>query len=82
MVNINVCFMAVQVVSRHEDGSLHQWYDGEQRGTLQEAKDDAKDFAKAFPGTRYQVIERKITEVGAEVVFGVSDKPPRRRKQK
>lgn len=77
---INVCFMAVQVVSRYPDGALHQWYDGDQRETLQEAKDDARNCATAFPGTRYQVIERKITEVGAEVVAGVNKRAPRKKK--
>lgn len=61
-------YMAVQVVSRHPDGKLHQWYDGEQRATLQAAKDDAQSMAAEFKGTVYQVVERRITEIGREVV--------------
>lgn len=63
-----IYYMAVQVVSRYPDGKLHQWYDGEQRATLQEAKDEAQSLAAEFKGAPFQVIERRMLEIGREVV--------------
>lgn len=62
-----VCFMAVQVVSRYPNGQLKEWYDGDERGSLQEAKEEARLLANDFPGTEYQVIERRITSIGKPV---------------
>jgi hypothetical protein len=64
MPKSQVHFEAVQVTSRTADGRLQEWYAGEKRATENEAKDDAKSFARSFPGTSYQVIRVSIDEIG------------------
>jgi len=64
MERITVSYSCVQVVQRSEDGTLTQWYDQGMRGTLEEARADAKKLKEEFPGADYTVIERTINEVG------------------
>jgi hypothetical protein len=68
MIKQNRDFQCVQVVSRMENGALAEWYDGEPRATLHEAKIDLKELTMKFPGTKYQIIERIITEIGTEKI--------------
>jgi hypothetical protein len=60
------CFMVVQVVSRYEDGQLKEWYDGDQKASLAECRDEIGEMVKEYPTTRFQIIQRIITEIGKE----------------
>lgn len=59
-------YMAVQVLSRYPNGTLKEWYEGAPYYALSEAKAEAKQSAKNFPGTPYTVIEVTVKEVSKE----------------
>ncbi len=61
-----IIYMAVQVVSREEDGTLKEWWDGEPRSSAREAKADAVRLYKENPGCRYTALEKTFREVGEE----------------
>lgn len=64
MTKKNICYMAVQVVSRSPvTGMLLEWYDGDLHGTLVDAKADLKRLQKDYPNTDYVLVERVITEL-------------------
>ena len=62
-----IWYEAVQVVSRHPDGALAEWYpaDNEERRAQRfSAIEDRDNSAEEFSGTEYTVIETRIVECG------------------
>lgn len=77
-----VNYMAVQIVKRDATGTLVEWYEGELRGSMAVATDDALSNAAMFPGTPYVVIERTIKEVSVEYCARIEISPRRGRPRK
>lgn len=61
-----VCYMVVQVVSRHPSGNLKEWYDGDQLATMEDAKLELDKMCKLYQATEFRIIRRSIQEIGRE----------------
>lgn len=63
MKSQHIVYMVAQVLSRHIDGTLKEWYDGVQLASYQEAKTEQRKMRKEFKNTEFVVIKRTIEEL-------------------
>jgi hypothetical protein len=73
-----VWFEAVQVVSRDEDGSLKEWWPGEQKASLREAKEAQRERALEAPGLEIAIIQKTVVECDHSRIGVVRDGGVRR----
>ena len=60
-----IWYEAVQVVSRHPDGAIAEWYsDNERREHRLDAIEDRNVLTEAYPTTEYTIIEIRVAECG------------------
>ena len=71
-----IWYEAVQVVSRHPDGAIAEWWPAaadERRAHRWAAVENRNSLAEEFPDTEYTVIETRIVECGKPRIGKVKD---------